>query len=113
LEGESSVPGRLAAASKTNMETTPMTKILPINKILISAAVAGLMLSTGAVFAEDAVATPEYAAVDANADASVSFEELSAAWPGVTEDQFKTADADASGGLSAEEYATLAVTPAP
>jgi hypothetical protein len=84
----------------------------PMNKLLISAAVAALTLSTGAVFAQDAAATPEYGTVDANADASVTWEELSAAWPGVTEDQFKTADADASGGLSAEEYATLAVAPA-
>lgn len=53
-------------------------------------------------------ATPEFAAVDTNADTALSWEELLAAWPTATEEQFKAADIDGSGGLSAEEYAALA-----
>ena len=75
--------------------------------ILLS--IAALILSTASVFAQ---ATPDYATVDANADTSVTWEELTAAWPEITQEQFTAADVDASGGLSAEEYATLAVTPA-
>ena len=78
-----------------------------MKKIMLS--IAALTLSTAAVYAQ---ITPDYATVDANADASVTWEELTVAWPDLTQEQFTAADVDASGGLSAEEYATLAVTPA-
>ncbi len=68
------------------------------------AAIAALGLTTGIALAQ----TPEFPAVDANADSAISWEELAAAWPDMTQEQFTTADADASGGLSAEEYAALA-----
>jgi Skp family chaperone for outer membrane proteins len=79
-----------------------------MKKIVLSAAVI-LGLSTAA-FAQ---AATDFATVDADASGGVSWAEASAAWPTLTEDAFKTADADASGELSAEEYAAVAVAPAP
>jgi hypothetical protein len=72
--------------------------------------IAALSLSTAAVLAQDAAApaTPDYTAVDANADGSVTFDELIVALPDITQEQFTAADLDASGGLTAEEYAALA-----
>lgn len=72
--------------------------------ILTTLAVLGL--STAAVFAQ--ATTPDYATVDANADGSVTFEELTVALPDITQEQFAAADLDTSGGLTAEEYAALA-----
>jgi hypothetical protein len=66
-----------------------------------------LILAMGLVglVAGNAVAAEmDYAKVDANADGSVSMEEATAAGWERTEEQFKAADADASGGLSADEF---------
>lgn len=74
--------------------------------ILSSLVVLGL---SSAAFAQ---AATDFATVDADASGGVSLTEAQAAWPELTEDAFKVADADASGELSAEEYATVAA-PAP
>jgi hypothetical protein len=79
-----------------------------MKKIILSTAVV-LGLSTAA-FAQ---AATDFATVDADASAGVSWTEAYAAWPSLTEDAFKTADADASGELSAEEYAAVATPAAP
>jgi hypothetical protein len=80
-----------------------------MKKIILSSLVV-LGLSTAA-FAQ--AAATDFATVDADASAGVSWAEASAAWPTLTEDAFKTADADASGELSAEEYAVVTAAPAP
>jgi len=63
---------------------------------------------TVVAFASPAFAqAADFATVDANADGKVTWEEVQAAMPDATEDQFKTADADQSGDLSQEEFAAL------
>ncbi|MDB5536382.1 MAG: hypothetical protein JWP26_3924 [Devosia sp.] len=79
-----------------------------MKKIILSSFIV-LGLSTAA-FAQ---AATDFATVDADASAGVSWAEASAAWPTLTEDAFKTADADASGELSAEEYAVVTTPAAP
>jgi len=49
----------------------------------------------------------DFATADADSSGAVSWEEVQAALPDVTEEQFKAADADANGDLSEEEFATL------
>lgn len=66
---------------------------------------------SGAAFAQDAVA-PDFATLDADASGGISLTELQVAMPGVTAEAFGAADTDASGELSAEEFAT-ATAPAP
>jgi len=47
----------------------------------------------------------DFTKVDSDGDGRVTFEELIAAMPGVTEDKFKAADTNGDGALSSEEYA--------
>jgi hypothetical protein len=79
-----------------------------MKKIVLSSLVV-LGLSTAA-FAQ--AAAPDFATVDADASGGVSLAEAQVALPDLTEEAFTAADLDASGELSAEEFATLAV-PAP
>lgn len=69
------------------------------------------MKKTLATFAVIAFAAPAFAqdftAVDADGSGGVSWEEVQAALPDVTQEQFQAADADGSGELSADEFATL------
>ena len=81
-----------------------------MKKIVLSSLVI-LGLSTAA-FAQDAAAAPDFATVDADASGGVSLAEAQVALPDLTEEAFTAADLDASGELSAEEFATLAA-PAP
>lgn len=77
-----------------------------MNKILL-AAVATLALS-GAAFAETAVvAAPEFAAVDTDANGTVSLVEAQVAWPELTTEAFAAVDLDANGELSVEEFDAL------
>ncbi len=62
--------------------------------------VAALFVSTAAYAGSD-----NFDKADANGDGRVTFEELVAAMPGVTEDKFKAADTNGDGALSSEEYA--------
>ena len=78
-----------------------------MNKIILSSVI--VLGLSGAAFAQ--AATPDFASVDADASGGVSWTEAYAAWPTLTEDAFKAADTDASGELSAEEYAAV-TTPA-
>lgn len=58
---------------------------------------------TAPAFAQGA----DFSTVDADGSGTVTWEEVQAALPDVTEEQFQGADADGSGDLSAEEFATL------
>ena len=80
-----------------------------MKKIILSSIVV-LGLSTAA-FAQ---AATDAASVDIDVSGGVSLVEAQAAWPDLTAEAFAAADIDASGELSADEYAALAasVTPA-
>lgn len=69
------------------------------------------MKKTLATLAVVAFAAPafaqDFATVDVDGSGTVSWEEVQAALPDVTEEQFQAADADGSGDLSADEFATL------
>jgi hypothetical protein len=56
-----------------------------------------------------------FAEVDVDASGELSFEELQAAWPDLTQDEFMAADLDMNGGLSADELNGLqpSTLPAP
>ena len=49
-------------------------------------------------------AEKEFDTVDANADGTLTFEEVAAAMPDMNEDQFKAADTDGDGVLSKPEW---------
>ncbi len=55
-------------------------------------------------------AAPDFAAIDADTDGSVTLEELNVTYPDVTAEAYATFDADASGGLSADEFAAWVAT---
>jgi hypothetical protein len=82
------------------MENTPMKKIL-ISLVALS--------FSSAAFAQMAAA-PSLASADTDASGGVSWTEAQVLWPDLTQEQFTSVDADASGELSADEFATL---PAP
>lgn len=71
-----------------------------MKKLLIAAA--ALAATSSLALAQD------FASVDIDASGAVSLEEAAAAIPSLTEEAFITADADGSGDLSPEEFATLA-----
>jgi Skp family chaperone for outer membrane proteins len=79
-----------------------------MKKIVLSSLVV-LGLSTAA-FAQ--AAAPDFATIDADASGGVSLAEAQVALPDLTEEAFTAADLDASGELSAEEFATLTATAA-
>lgn len=73
-----------------------------MNKIALTMAAFGL--ATTAAFAQ----TPtSFADVDTDASGELSFAELQVVWPDLTQVEFDTADANGSGGLSADELNTL------
>lgn len=73
-----------------------------MHKLALSLAVLGL--SATAAFAQ----TPtNFADVDTDATGELSFAELQAVWTDLTQSEFDTADADASGGLTPDELNTL------
>lgn len=73
-----------------------------MHKLALSLAVLGL--SAGAAFAQ----TPtSFADVDTDANGELSFAELQLVWTDLQQGEFDAADADASGGLSADELNTL------
>lgn len=81
-----------------------------MHKIALGFAVLGL--STAAAFAQ----TPtSFADVDIDTSGELSFAELQAVWPDLAQAEFDTADADSSGGLTADELNGLqpAAVPAP
>ncbi|WP_404403303.1 EF-hand domain-containing protein [Pelagibacterium halotolerans] len=66
----------------------------------------------GLAFAGSAVAQGiDFASLDADMNGEIAFEELQAALPNIVEDDFTILDADGSGGLSEEEFATLMTPP--
>lgn len=83
-----------------------------MHKLVLSLAVLGL--ATTAALAQ----TPtSFADVDTDANGELSFAELQVIWTDLTQEEFDSADADASGGLTPDELntlqpATLPATPA-
>ncbi|AKR57522.1 hypothetical protein GCM10011321_35960 [Youhaiella tibetensis] len=75
-----------------------------MNKIMLTTA-AALVLSAGAALAQT---TPDFATTDGDKSGEVSWEELHVQYPQVTEEEFKNADADNSGGLNEEEFVKVA-----
>lgn len=71
-----------------------------MNKILATLA---LVAFASPAFAQGA----DFATVDADGSGTVTWEEVQAMLPDVTEEQFQAADADGSGDLSADEFAML------
>jgi|GEM_PF-4155914 len=77
-------------------------------KTLFATTAAALILSVGAAMAQTPV--PGFEDVDTNANGTISWEELSAAFTGdVSEEDFAAADVDGNMELSAEEFATLEI----
>ena len=73
-----------------------------MHKLALSLAVLGL--SAGAAFAQ----TPtSFTDVDTDANGELSFAELQVVWTDLQQSEFDAADADTSGGLSADELNTL------
>ena len=64
-----------------------------------------ILLATG--FASTAALAADFSAVDTDQNGTVSMEEAKAAMPDMSDDAFGAADADKSGDLSAEEFATV------
>lgn len=80
--------------------------------ILVSVLALGLA-TTGAMAQDASPAAPDFATIDADKSGDVSFAEAQLVWIDLTEDAFKSADADASGALSQAEYdAYVATLPA-
>jgi EF hand len=80
-----------------------------MKKLILTLAVATLGFAGFALpsLAQDAAkGEMDYMKVDANADGSVTMEEATAAGWKWTADQFKAADTDANGSLSADEFVT-------
>lgn len=73
-----------------------------MKKIIVSSLIV-LGLSS-AVFAQ---AATDLVSVDTDTSGGVSLAEAQGAWPDLTAEAFAAADVDASGELSAEEYAAL------
>ena len=67
-------------------------------------AASALIAVVPATLAQAKNGCPDFSAVDADQSGTVSFDELSAAMPGVTQDLFNKADVDQSGDLSKTEY---------
>jgi len=81
-----------------------------MKKLILSLAALGLM--SGAALAQGTT----FADLDADANGELSFEEITVAWPQLTQEEFTAADTDASSGLSPEEVAAIqqgAATTAP
>ena len=76
-----------------------------MKKIVLSSLI--VLGMSGAAFAQ---AATDFASVDTDVSGGISLTEAQVAWPDLSEDAFTAADADASGELSAEEYAALVTT---
>jgi hypothetical protein len=73
-----------------------------MNKIVLSSLIV-LGLSSAAL----AQAATDFATVDADVSGGLSWTEVQAAWPDLTEDDFTAADTDADGELNEDEYTAL------
>jgi Ca2+-binding EF-hand superfamily protein len=77
----------------------------------ITASIVAIALATASlptvVLAQNAAASPDFATTDSDKSGEISYAELVTVYPKVTEDQFKQADGDNSGGLSATEFGTI------
>jgi hypothetical protein len=72
----------------------------PMKRLVITLAAAAL---SAPAFAQ----APEFSTVDVDQSGGVTWEEVQAAMPEITEEQFQAADADESGDLSEEEFQNL------
>jgi hypothetical protein len=78
-----------------------------MNKLAIIAAAALTAATFGAAAIAQDTAAGDFDKVDANKDAVVSWDEALGAYPTLTEDLFKQADANADGNLDATEFIAL------
>lgn len=78
-----------------------------MNKLATLAAAALAVAAFGSVAIAQDSGTDKFAAADGNKDSAVTWEEAAAAFPTLTEDLFKKADANADGKLDASEFASL------
>lgn len=76
-----------------------------MNKIALIIAAAGVAGFSGAAFAQGT--SPTFEQADTDHDGFVGLAEAQAAFPGLTENQFKNADSNKDDKLSADEYASL------
>lgn len=77
---------------------------------LLPLAALGLVLATSAASAQSVAATTDFSTADSDRSGAVSWTEFALLFPDVTEEEFKLADIDGDGELSAEEYASFNVT---
>lgn len=84
---------------------------MPFFRISASAFVvalaAGLAVSSAALAQAQQQQYPPFDAVDADNDGQISFVEMQATFPAVTEEVFAAGDIDGSGGLSPDEYGAM------
>ena len=76
-----------------------------MNKIALIIAAAGVAGFSGAAFAQGT--SPTFDQADTNHDGFVDYAEAQVAFPGLTEGQFKNADANHDDKLTADEYVGL------
>jgi len=67
----------------------------------------GLVALTLTASVAMAQTTLNFTDIDLDGNGELSFTELQAVWPDLTQDEFAAADADFSGGLNAEELSNL------
>jgi hypothetical protein len=77
-----------------------------MKKMLVSLAVAGIALSTGAAFAQNS----DFTNVDTNRDNTVSWPEFQLICPDISEEAYKTADVDGDGTLNLEEFDSVSLS---
>ncbi|MEM1045666.1 MAG: hypothetical protein AAGL24_05930 [Pseudomonadota bacterium] len=65
-----------------------------------------IALAIGTLFASTSVFAADFSTVDANSDGFVTLAEAAVGAPEITEDAFKSADANGDGVLSQEEFTT-------
>ncbi|MDB5560592.1 MAG: hypothetical protein JWN11_10 [Hyphomicrobiales bacterium] len=78
----------------------------------ITASVMAIALAAASVptvvLAQNAATSPNFATTDSDKSGEVSYAEMVTAYPKITEDQFKQADGDNSGGLNEKEFMIIA-----
>jgi hypothetical protein len=80
---------------------------IKMRRITASIMAIALAAAPTAVLAQNATDRPTFEVTDADKSGEVTFAELSTQYPKITEDQFKQADGDKSGGLNATEFAAV------
>lgn len=74
-----------------------------MSKSIVAAVLFGALTASSAVLAQDVT----FDAADSNQDGFVSFEEISAVMPDLSEDAFKSADTDQDNLLNPDEFEAI------